>query len=329
MKRRAFITLLGGAVAAWPLAARAQQTGKIWRIGFVAGGARPVPLETSAYAGFLQGMRELSFVEGRDFVMEWRFAEGRYELFPEFAAEFARLRVDVIVAGASLAVAPMRQANLNTPIVIGYSVEPVEQGLVASLARPGGNTTGLASAMDEIMAKQVDLLVSTVAGLTRIAVLSNPDNSGTQIVFKSVEAAAKQARVSLVLVKSKTAEEITRAFDELSNGRVGALIVLVDPLFFAQRQRIAELALRNRLPSIFGNREYVETGGLMSYGDSLQEFYRRCAGFVDKIIKGAKPGDLPIEQPTKFNLVINRKTADALGLTIPAQLYIFADEVIE
>jgi putative ABC transport system substrate-binding protein len=183
--------------------------------------------------------------------------------------------------------------------------------------------------MDEIMAKQVDLLVSTVPGLTRIAVLSNPDNSGTQIVFKSVEAAAKQARVSLVLVKSKTAEEITRAFDELSNGRVGALIVLVDPLFFAQRQRIAELALRNRLPSIFGNREYVETGGLMSYGDSLQEFYRRCAGFVDKIIKGAKPGDLPIEQPTKFNLVINRKTADALGLTIPAQLYIFADEVIE
>jgi putative ABC transport system substrate-binding protein len=329
MKRRDFITLLGGTAATWPLAARAQQTGKVRRVGFVAGGARPFPLETSAYAGFLQGMHELGYIEGRDFVVEWRFAEGRYELLPDFAAEFARLGVDIIVTGASFAVPPMRRANPHTPIVMGYSADPVSQGLVTSLARPGGNTTGLASALEEIMAKQVDLLVSTVPSLARVAVLTNPANPSNPIIFRRAEAAAQQARISLLPVKAQNAEEIRNVFDTVTKERVDAVIVQVDALFFTQRQRIAELMLRNRLPSIFGNREYVEAGGLLSYGDSLQEFYRRSAAYVDKIFKGAKPADLPIEQPTKFNLVINRKTADALGVTIPAQLYIFADEVIE
>jgi putative ABC transport system substrate-binding protein len=329
MRRREFITIIAAAVA-WPPTARSQQAGKVWRIGFVAGTARAVPLEQNpSVAGFLQGMRELNYVEGRDFVVEWRFAEGRYELLSEFAVEFARLKVDIIVTMFSPAVLPLRQANPSIPIVIGYSTDPVAQGLVASLARPGGNTTGLASALDEIMAKQVDLLVSAVPNLSRVAVLTNPANSGNPIIFKTVEATARQARLSVLPTKAEKREDIATAFDAVVKDGARAIIVSVDGLFLAERQRIAELALRNRLPSIFGNREYVEAGGLMSYGDSAREFSRRAAAFVDKIFKGAKPGDLPIEQPTKFNLVINRKTADTLGLTIPPQLYIFADEVIE
>jgi putative ABC transport system substrate-binding protein len=327
MRRREFIALVGGA-AIWPLAARAQQSAKIWRIGFVAGGTRPIPLESGPYVGFLQGMRELGYVEDRDFIVEWRFAETRFELFPEFAKEFARLKVDLIVSALGPAVPSMQQANPNTPIVMGYSVDPIE-GLVASLARPGGNTTGLASAIEEIMAKQVDLLLAAVPNLRRVTILTNPASRTAQVIFKSAEAAAQQARLSVVPTKAQNAEEITRAFDTAARERVDAIVVSVDAVFFAHRQRIVDLALKQRLPSIFGNREYVEAGGLMSYGDSLQEFYRRAATFVDKIIKGAKPGDLPIEQPTKFNLVINRKTADALGIVIPASLHIFADEVIE
>ena len=312
----------------WPFAACAQQPRKVWRIGFVAGGARPIPFEAGPYVGFVQGMRELGYIEGENFVIEWRFAAGRYELLSDFAAEFARLPVDVIVTGAGLAIPPMRQANPSIPIVMGYAVDPVGQGYVASLPRPGGNTTGLASATDDIMAKQLDLLMTAVPNLSRVAVLINPSNSSGLPIFKSVEAAAQQARMSLVPLQ-KNAQDIEAAFNALSKDRVGALVVVVDPLFFSYRQRIAELALDGRLPSMFGNREYAQAGGLMSYGDSLQEFYRRAAVYVSKILKGAKPADLPIEQPTKFSLVINRNIADALGVTIPPTLYIFAEEVIE
>jgi putative ABC transport system substrate-binding protein len=329
MRRRDFITLLGGAAATWPLAARAQQPGKVWRIGFVAGATGSIPLESSPYAGFLRGMRELGYVEGRDFVVEWRFAEGRYERFSDFAAEFARLKVDLIVTTLGAAVTPMQQTNPDIPIVMGYSIDPVGLGFVASLARPGGNTTGLASAVDDIMAKQVDLLLTAVPNLSRLAVLSNPGNSSSGVVLKAIEAAARQAKIGLMPARVQTAPEIASAFDAMTKERVDAVIVSVDAFFFARRQEIVELALRNRLPSIFGNREYAEAGGLMSYGESLSDFFRRAAIFVDKIFKGSKPRDLPIEQPTKFNLVINRKTADALSLTIPPQLYIFADEVIE
>jgi putative ABC transport system substrate-binding protein len=329
LKRRDFITLLGGA-ASWPLLAPAQQpAGRVRRIGFVAGATRPAALELSPYFGFLEGMKELGYLEGRDFVVEWRFAEGQYDRFTDFATEFARLKVDLIFTALGIAVAAMQEANPGVPIVMGYSVDPVGLGLVASLARPGGHTTGLASAVDQIMAKQVDLLLTAVPHLTRIAVLTNPANPASPAIFKNVEAAAHQAGVGLLPVKARHADEIARVFDTLSKERAGAIIVSVDALFFARRQQIVDLALRNRLASIFGNRDYAQAGGLMSYGESLHEFYRRAATFVDKIFKGAKPRDLPIEQPTKFNFVINRKTADALGLTIPAQLYIFADEVIE
>jgi putative ABC transport system substrate-binding protein len=328
MKRREFITLLGGA-AAWPVVGRAQQLGKVWRIGFIAGGARPVPLDRSPFAGFLQGMREMGYVEGRDFTMEWRFAEARYELFPDFAAEFARLKVDVVVTTFAPAAHAMRQTNPSIPIVLAYSTDPVAQGLVASLARPGGNITGLASALDEIAAKQVDLLITAVPKLSRLTLLTNPNNAANQIVAKSVEAAARQAGVDLLRVKAESVQEIAGAFDTAMKDGGEAIIVAVDALFFGRRQQLAELALTTRLPSIFPDREYAEAGGLMSYGNSIREFSRLSATFVDKIFKGAKPADLPIEQPTKFKLVINRKTADVLGLAIPPSLYIFADEVIE
>jgi putative tryptophan/tyrosine transport system substrate-binding protein len=329
MRRREFIRLFGSTVVVWPLTARAQQPGKVWRIGFVSGSARPVPLENGSVGGFLEGMRHLGYVEGRDFIIEWRFAEGRYELIPDFATEFARLRVDVIVTLFSPAVPPMRQANPRIPIILAYSTDPVGQGLVASLNRPGGTVTGLASALDEIMAKQVDLLMTVVPKLTRVACLTNPTDSANQIVFKNVEVAAQQAQIKVQLAKAQNAQDIGSAFDLVRNDRVDAIIVSVDAFFFANRGRIAELALANRLPSMFGNREYAEAGGLMSYGDSLRDFARRAATFVDKIFKGAKPSDLPIERPTKFDFAINAKTAKALGLTVPPTLLALADEVIE
>jgi putative tryptophan/tyrosine transport system substrate-binding protein len=329
MRRREFITLIGGAAALGPLAARAQQPARMWRIGFVAGGARPVPLEGSSYAGFLQGMREFGYAAGRDFTIEWRFAEGRYELFPEYAAEFARSKMDVIVTALTAAVIPMRHANSTTPIVMGYSVDPVGAGIVANLGRPGGNVTGLASAVEDITGKQMDLLKTALPNLSRIGVVLNPTNPTTPFVLKSVTAAAEQNQLSVVPVHARSAQEIESAFDILIKENAGAALGIPDAFFFAQRQRIAEVALKHRMPSIFGNREYAQAGALMSYGDSLQEFYRRAAAFVDKILKGAKPDDLPIELPTKYNLVINRRTADVLRVPIPAQLYIFADEVIE
>jgi putative ABC transport system substrate-binding protein len=326
MKRREFITLVGG-VAAWPLAVRAQQLGKVLRIGVVFGGVAATVWETAL--GFKQGMRDLGYVEGRDFVIEWRFAEGNYARFSDFATEFARLKVDIIVTGTGAAVAPMRRANPNTPIVMAYSTDPVGQGLVASLRHPGGNTTGLASAIDEITAKQVDLLQTVVPNLASVAFLTNPASPVGETTFQHAVAAAEQARISVLPMRVQNADDLESAFENLSKERVGAVIVTVEALFFSNRKRVADLAIAKRLPSMFGNREYAVSGGLMSYGDSIGEFLRKAATFVDKIAKGAKPGDLPVELPTKFHLVINRKTANALGLAIPPQLYIFADEVIE
>ena len=329
MRRREFITLVSGVAVGWPLAAQAQQTAKVSRIGLVAGGGRPPSLESSLYAGLAHGMRELGYIEGKHFTIDYRFAEGRYERFRAIAAEFARLNVDIIVAGASIAVPAMREANPSTPIVMGYSIDPVGQGLVTSLAQPGGNTTGLSSAQHEIVAKQMDLLLATAPNLRGLAVFYNPANSAHASSFKTIEAAAQQAGISLRPTPASNQQEIETAFDALGSERVGAVIGLADPLFMVRRERIAQLAIKARLPSIFSAREYAEAGALMSYGDSVQEFYRRAASFVDKIIKGAKPRDLPVEQPTLFKLVINRRTADALGVTIPPQLYIFADELIE
>jgi len=327
MRRRAFITLLGGAAAAWPLAARAQQAGKVWRIGVLSGASRETAFTN--YEGFLQGMRELGYVEGRDFVMEYRFAEGQYERFPDFAAELVRLNVDVILVGATSAIRMLQRATTTIPIVLAYSTDPVGNGFVASLSRPGGNITGLSSSSDDTAPKQLELVATVVPNVSRIGLLGNPASPTYTDVRKGAKNAAQKVGLTLVSVEARNPQEIEAAFASFVSERVQAFISAGDALFFAQRRQIAELALKSRLPSMFSQREYAAAGGLMSYGENLSEFFRRAASFVDKIFKGAKPGDLPMEQPTRFNLVINRKTADALGVAIPPQLYIFADEVIE
>ena len=328
-RRKFLATLLGGAAATWPLAARAQQAGKLWRIGFVSGAVRPPALESSIYAGLSHGMRQLGYVEGKDFVIEYRFAEGKYERFDDFAGELVRLKADAIVLATPAAVRAMQKATDAIPIVMGYSTDPVGNGFVASLARPGGNTTGLASSSDDASPKQLELLAMTIPNLSRVGLLVNPDSPNYLPVLKNAMTASQKAGMTLVSVEARNPEEVETAFAALRRENVGAILVVSDGFLLSQRQRIAQLALRERLPSMFQQREFAEVGGLMSYGESLLEFYRRAASYVDKIFKGAQPGDLPIEQPARFNLVINRNTADVLGITIPSQVYVFADEVIE
>jgi putative tryptophan/tyrosine transport system substrate-binding protein len=274
-------------------------------------------------------MRELGYVEGRDFTIEWRFAEGNYDRIPGFAAEFVRLKVDVIVVATAAAVRMVQQATTTIPIVMSYSTDPVGNGFVVSLARPGGNTTGVASSTDDSAPKQLELLATIAPNVKRIGLIGNPGNPNHSSLLKRAEAAARTAGLVIVPSEVRNAADIENAFAAMARERVEAILVGADAMILTERRRIAELALAARLPSMFVQRENVEVGGLMSYGESIKEFNRRAAVFVDKIFKGAKPGELPIEQPTRFHLVINRKTADALGVTIPPQLYILADEVIE
>jgi putative tryptophan/tyrosine transport system substrate-binding protein len=325
-RRKFLATLLGGA-AAWPLGARAQQGGKVWRIGLLSGATREGAAPN--FDAFLQGMRELGYAEGRDFILEARFAGGRYERFPELAAELVRLKVDVLVTGTAAAIRTLQRATTTIPIVLAYSTDPVGNGIVASLARPGGNITGLSGASDDTSPKQLELVTTVAPNASRIGLLGNPASPNFAGVRTGAEIAAQKVGVIIVPVEARDPQEIERAFAEFDKRRVQAFIAASDAVVFTQRRQIADLALRNRLPSMFPQREFAEAGGLMSYGENLSQFFRRAASFVDKIFKGANPGGLPIEQPTRFNLVINRKTADALGVTIPAQLYIFADEVIE
>ena len=330
MTRREFITLLGGAAAAWPLAARAQQPGTFRRIGFLYGSIPLTQLGSEDLSrAFIQGMLELGYLEGKDFVVEWRSAAGQYERLADLAAELARLKVDVIVTGSAAAVRPAQQATTTIPIVMAYSTDPVGNGFVASLARPGGNTTGLAGSSDDSAPKQLELLTIVMPRLSRVAILTNPHNPNSAAVIKSAQSAAEKVGLVVVPVEARSLEEIEDAFAAIAKQSIAAVVVGLDAAFFVHRQQLAQLALDNRLASMFPVRDYAAAGGLMSYGESLRDFYHRAASFVDKIFKGAKPSDLPIEQPTRFKLVINRKTADALGLTIPPQLYIFADEVIE
>ena len=330
LKRREFITLLGGAAAAWPLAARAQQPGTFRRIGFLYGSIPLTQLGSEDLSrAFIQGMLELGYLEGKDFVVEWRSAAGQYERLADLAAELARLKVDVIVTGSAAAVRPAQQATTTIPIVMAYSTDPVGNGFVAGLARPGGNTTGLAGSSDDSAPKQLELLTTVMPRLSRVAILTNPHNPNSAAVIKSAQSAAEKVGLVVVTVEARSLEEIEDAFAAIAKQSIAAVVVGLDAAFFVHRHQLAQLALDNRLASMFPVRDYAAAGGLMSYGESLRDFYHRAASFVDKIFKGAKPSDLPIEQPTRFKLVINRKTADALGLTIPPQLYIFADEVIE
>jgi putative tryptophan/tyrosine transport system substrate-binding protein len=329
MKRREFITLLGGTAIGWPLAVRAQQpAGKVHRIGYLQGGSsstRPLLIE-----GFRQGLRELGWVEGQNIVIDYRFAEGRFDRLPDLAAELVRLNVDIIVAGPTPAAVAAKNATETIPVVMINAGDPVALGLIASLARPGGNVTGLAYSVGlELFGKQLELLKETVPKVSRVAILSNPANPAHALAIKNVKAAAQLLRVQLQLLEARGANEFDAAFAAMARERVGALLVLADSVFVLHGARLADLAAKHRLPSMYGIRDNVEAGGLMFYGHNSPDQWRRAATYVDKILKGAKPADLPVQQPTKFELVINLKTAKALGITIPAMMLGRADEVIE
>jgi putative tryptophan/tyrosine transport system substrate-binding protein len=274
-------------------------------------------------------MRELGYEEHKDFIRETRNAEGHYDRFPELARELVEQKVDVIITGVQAALRPLQQATTNIPIVMAYSTDPVKNGFVASLSHPGGNITGLAGSSDDTTPKQIELLRIIAPSASRIGIFGNPASPNYVAVLNSARASAEKGNFSVLPIEARSAEELNAAFASLEKENVSALVITGDAIFFNQRSQIAQLAILNRLPSIFSQREYALAGGLMSYGENLSEFFRRAASFVDKIFKGINPGDIPVEQPTRFHLTVNRKTADALGLTIPSQLYIFADEVIE
>jgi putative ABC transport system substrate-binding protein len=325
LRRREFITLLGGAAAVWPVAAHAQQPGKQPTIGFL--GANP-SIESQRVAAFVQRLRELGWIDGRNLAIEYRWAEGRHERYAENAAEFVRLKVDVIVTVATTPTLAAKQATAVIPIVFAAASDPVGTGLVASLARPGGNVTGLANQVSDTGGKKLELLREAVPGLRRLAIMANVGNPASVLDMDEAEATARTLGLEVIRSEIRRADDIASAFDALKD-RAEALYVCVDPLVNTHRIRVNTLALGARLPTIHGLREYVEAGGLMSYGPNLPDLLRRAADYVDKILRGAKPGDIPVEQPTKFDLVINLTTAKALGLEIPASLLARADEVIE
>ena len=325
MKRREFITLLGGAAAAWPMTARAQQLPKLRTIGFL-GGTSPSVVSQSV-AAFVQRLHELGWMEGRNVAIEYRWAEGRSERFAEIAAEFVRLKVDVIVTVGG-AVLDAKRATSVIPIVFAVASNPVGGGLVASLARPGGNVTGLSVQNSDLAGKRVELLREVVPGLRRVAVMANVGYAATVQEMGEAQAAARMFGLEVVTLEIQRAEDIAPAFEALK-GRAEALYVCAEALVTANRVRISTLANVARLPTMHGQREQVEAGGLMSYAANFPDLYRRSADLVDKILRGTNPGDIPVEQPTKFDLVINLTTAKALGLTIPDKLLALADEVIE
>jgi putative ABC transport system substrate-binding protein len=327
--RRAFITIVGGSILAAPRVAQGQQAGKIYRIGYLSGGsstAAPHLVEA-----LRQGLRELGWIEGQNIIIEYRRAEGRSERLPDLAAELVRFKVDTIVAPAIQDAAAAKNATGTIPIVMVVVTDPVGTGLIASLARPGGNITGLSFSVGvETYGKALGLLKETVPKIRRVAILWNPANPSQSLAIREVKGAARSMGVQLQLLESRGPSEFDGAFAVMAKERrPEALLVVSDTLFILHRTRLAELAARHRLPAVYASREYVDTGGLMSYGASLADSYRRAATYVDKILRGAKPADLPVEQPTKFELVINLKTAKALGLTISPSVLGRADLVIE
>ena len=325
MRRRAFIAALGGA-AAWPFAARAQQPAKLPTIGFLGSGT---PTAQGLWlAAFVQRLHELGWIEGRNLAIEYRWAEGSSDRAAQFAAEFVQLKVDVIVTYANPMVLAAKHATSVIPIIFAAAADPLGTGIVASLARPGGNVTGLSIQHTELAGKRLELLREVVPGLHRLAIMANFGNPASVLDMGEVQAAARVLSLEVATLEIRRAEDIGPAFEQIK-GRAEALYVCIDTLLFSNRIRINTLALAARMPTMLSNREYVEAGGLMSYEAGFHDQFRRAGDFVDKILRGAKPGDMPVEQPTKFELIINLKTAKALGLTVPPALLARADEVIE
>ena len=326
VKRREFITLLGGAVAAWPLAARAQQPGRLRTIGFL--GPNTHSAASEWVAALVKRLRELGWTEGRTITIEYRWAEGREERFAEIAAELVRLKADVIVTSGTQAVMASKNATSVIPIVFATAGDPVGSGLVASLARPGGNVTGLATLANELAGKRLELLREVVPSLRQLAIMGNVGNPYITLELGEVRAAARMLGLEAITLEIRRAQDLASAFEALKSG-ADALYVCTDALVNTHRIRINIAALGERLPTMHGSRDFVEAGGLMSYGPNFPDMFRRTADYVDKILRGAKPGDLPVEQPTKFDLVVNLTTAKALRLEIPPTLLTRADEVLE
>jgi putative tryptophan/tyrosine transport system substrate-binding protein len=326
IRRRKFLVTLGCAAAAWPLGARAQQAGKLLTIGYL-GSATPAT-QGQWVAAFVQRLRELGWIEGRTIAIEYRWAEGRTERAAEIAAELVQRKVDVIVTSGTAVVVAAMQATSVIPIVFAAAGDPVSTGLVATLARPGGNVTGLSNQVPDLAGKRLELLREIVPGLGRLAILANVGNPVVVLDMREVQATARTLGLEVITLEIRRGEDIVPAFGAL-NGREEALYVVFDALVNTHRFRINTLALAARLPTMHQFREGVEVGGLMSYGANFADMYRRAADYVDKILHGAKPADLPVEQPTKFDLIINVTTAKALGLEIPPTLLARADEVIE
>ena len=327
--RRKFVIALGASALAVPFSAVAQQQGKVWRVGFLSSRSRPASFDADEYGGFPRGMRELGFVEGKNLTIEWRFAENKHDRLPELAAELVQLKVNVIVAAGPIAISTARKATAAVPIVMVNAPDPVGSGFIKSLAHPGGNITGLTHISAELVPKQLQMLHSMVPKLSGVAALFDPANAGNTTTLANVRAAAQKLGVKIMPVEAGTAAEIEQAFTVMAKEKSGGVVVFRDAIIVQQTRQIAELAAKNRLPSISGISNYAEVGGLMNYGPNTADQFRRAATYVDKILKGAKPADLPVEQPTKFELIINGKTANLLGLKIPQSLLIRADKVIE
>ena len=326
MRRRDFITLFGSAAAAWPLAARAQQAGKIPRIGFLS----PAAALSIRDRRFLQGLHELGYVEGKNILIEYRFAAGKFKRLPGLAAELVRLNVDVIVTVVTQASLAAKAATKTIPVVMVAVSDPVASRLVTSLARPGGNITGTSSQTADVSGKSLQLLKEVVPKLSRVAVLWNPANAIFQAqLLKATERAAGVLGLQLREFGARNTDELDHAFAAIGKANVGALMVLGDPTLVAHKARIIDFAAKHRLPAIYATENHAEAGGLMTYGPDMAGQFERAAFYVDKILKGAKPADLPVEQPTRFEFAINLKTAKALGLVIPPPLLIRADKVVE
>ena len=326
--RRQRRRLLSSALAALALPAFAQQRSNIPVVGVLSGRSRAAAIDTGIQAGFVQGMKELGWVEGRNIRYEWRFAAGGYSDLRRLADELVRLKVDVIVAEGTSAVGPARQATSTIPIVMATSSDPVGSGFVASLARPGGNVTGLSSIAVEATRKRVELLVTTLPGLSRLAALVNPKNRGSKAFLREVESAARLFNLRAVPLQASTTDEITAAFQLMNREKVQAVIVPTDAFFITQRGQIVDLAAKARLPAIYPTQEFFVSGGLMVYGVSVAQMYRRSATYVHKILKGASPSELPVEQPDALELFVNLKTAQQLGVTIPQTVLMRANEVV-
>jgi len=328
--RRGFIGTVAGGLLAAPFAAEAQPAAKVPRLGFLAlnSGANPHLGEA-----FRQGLRDLGYVEGRNVLIEYRDAEAKFERLPALAAELVALKVDVIVTGGGTPPAlAAKQATKTIPIVFASAPDPVTDGLVTSLARPGGNVTGSSSVNPELVGKGLEQLKQTVPGVSRVAVLWHPGGVGERTgkdMLREADVAARALGMRLQVVEARSPADFDRAFSDMTRARAGALTVLPSAMFFSERKRLLDLAAKNRLPAVYLQREFVDAGGLMAYGPNLADNFRRAATYVDKILKGMKPAALPVEQPTKFELVINLKAAKALGLTIPQSMLGRADEIIQ